>query len=360
MSEPTPETLEEPNQLTSDSIQEHQKEEQKSADVESTSEPAADPSPVPTISHVDASSDTNAPDEAKAIVINDVQIASEEDKASEINDEIEGSNVEHIESNNDFVNHTSDNGDASEQILQDAESALKSDASVTDLSANPDNVAPAVESESDEKAEAEQPAMEDEVADEQSQTESTMITSHTSIELGERQLILQQTQSETGEIIFFLQGENGEQIAIPPEALSSGLVQLTDSEGNDQVIALTLPTDGQQIMMVGDDNAMIESGAVVSQSTLDVSADILNNLGAASIAIPSHQTTSTAATNVVQSIETPRVSTQESVLSPTAAAAQASIEKMEQLKQNERTHRQETQGSENSQTERRNRRGKSR
>jgi len=140
---------------------------------------------------------------------------------------------------------------------------------------------------------------------------------------GERHVILQQAQDpNTGELLVFFQGENGEAITLPPEALSGGLVQVS-GEGNDQVLTLALPQDGEagSMVVVTELNSETSATGVISDNTNSVnSSRVLTNIppreSTHTSSLPSSSTRSssssypstfTAGTTLVQSVETPRV-----------------------------------------------------
>lgn len=126
---------------------------------------------------------------------------------------------------------------------------------------------------------------------------------------GERHVILSQAQDpETGELLVVLQSENGEHIALPADALTSGLVQVS-SDGNDQVIALVPQGQGNDSQNVSG----VSSSGVVAVSldnliSTNQSTSVLSSLIAN---IPNQIQQTTAPTNVVQAIDTPKMTTQE-------------------------------------------------
>ncbi|XP_053212544.1 uncharacterized protein LOC128396048 [Panonychus citri] len=80
---------------------------------------------------------------------------------------------------------------------------------------------------------------------------------------GERHVILQQAQDpNTGEVLVFLQGENGETVCLPPEALNANIVQMDDGSG--QVYTLALPSEDSSVMVVSEsDGTIVEGGATL-------------------------------------------------------------------------------------------------
>ena len=174
---------------------------------------------------------------------------------------------------------------------------------------------------------------------------------------GERHVIVSQAQDpETGEMLLVLQGENGEHIALPQDAFSSGLIQVASEDGLQMAvtqptsneegiqIAVTQPTSNEENiqMAVMTQAETTENGiqmlvtpstsvdgvqmAVVTQpndSGLTLVADSnLTNLTLGQLEgdgtmvstlitnIP-NQNQTPAPTNVVQALETPRVTAQE-------------------------------------------------
>jgi len=128
---------------------------------------------------------------------------------------------------------------------------------------------------------------------------------------GERHVIVSQAQDpETGEILLVLQGENGDHIAIQPEALSS-MVQAS-AEGGIQVAVVSQSDDTALAIAAADGNSLTSTQSVsdpdltpvATTTSLAVLPSIIAN-------IPSQTQTTTAPTNVVQAIDTPRVTAQE-------------------------------------------------
>ncbi|XP_053212543.1 LOW QUALITY PROTEIN: serine-rich adhesin for platelets-like [Panonychus citri] len=76
-------------------------------------------------------------------------------------------------------------------------------------------------------------------------------------------VILQQAQDpNTGEVLVFLQGENGETVCLPPEALNANIVQMDDGSG--QVYTLALPSEDSSVMVVSEsDGTIVEGGATL-------------------------------------------------------------------------------------------------
>lgn len=136
---------------------------------------------------------------------------------------------------------------------------------------------------------------------------------------GERHLILQQGRDpNTGEVLVFLQGENGETIGLPPEAVNANILQM--GENGEQVYTLAIPQDSTNGSMVVFSDASSASAVVTSASSIDATGPELstsdsvamNSTGTLDIPTQaiSATTATTALTNVVQSVDTPLVAIQ--------------------------------------------------
>jgi hypothetical protein len=126
---------------------------------------------------------------------------------------------------------------------------------------------------------------------------------------GERHVIVSQAQDpETGEILLVLQGENGDHIAIQPETLNS-MVQAS-GEGGIQV-AVVSQSDETGLTIATDVNSLTSAQSVSPSDITSIATTSLAILPSIIANIPSHTQTTTAPTNVVQAIDTPRVTAQE-------------------------------------------------
>ena len=120
---------------------------------------------------------------------------------------------------------------------------------------------------------------------------------------GERHVIVSQAQDpETGELLLVLRGENGEHIAIQPEALSS----MVQASGGDHIQVAVESTEAA-LTIASDISSLSQSVS----SELTSLATSLSALPPIIATIPSQTQTTTAPTNVVQAIDTPRVSQEE-------------------------------------------------
>ncbi|XP_074595276.1 uncharacterized protein LOC141850536 isoform X2 [Brevipalpus obovatus] len=131
---------------------------------------------------------------------------------------------------------------------------------------------------------------------------------------GERHLILQQGRDpNTGEVLVFLQGENGETIGLPPEAVNANILQM--GESGEQVYTLAIPQDSTNGSMVvfSDASAVVTSTSSVDATGPELSTSdsvAMNSTGTLDIPTQAISATTTALTNVVQSVDTPLVAIQ--------------------------------------------------
>lgn len=138
------------------------------------------------------------------------------------------------------------------------------------------------------------------------QTTQLVLQSQT-IELNGEQVMVQQGQDpETGEMLLFFQDEQGQHIALPSNVLSSGLVQMA-GEGGEMIPISVSQSDGDNSNILQNDPDAVRSDLVA------VSLDSLAQIAEGSVAelvatnnIP--PSTSIAPTNVVQSVDTPKMS----------------------------------------------------
>ena len=122
---------------------------------------------------------------------------------------------------------------------------------------------------------------------------------------GERHVIVSQAQDpETGEMLLVLRGENGEHIAIQSEALSS----MVQASGGDH-IQVAVETQDEALTLSSDLTSVTHT--VSATEPTPESTTCLSPLPPIIANIPSQTQTTTAPTNVVQAIETPRVSQEE-------------------------------------------------
>jgi hypothetical protein len=141
-------------------------------------------------------------------------------------------------------------------------------------------------------------------------TEDDIYFHSQAIELnGERHVIVSQAQDpETGEILLVLQGENGDHIAIQPETLNS-MVQAS-GEGGIQV-AVVSQSDETGLAIGTDVNPLSSAQSVSASDITPIATTSIAILPSIIANIPSQTQTTTAPTNVVQAIDTPRVTAQE-------------------------------------------------
>lgn len=119
------------------------------------------------------------------------------------------------------------------------------------------------------------------------------------MEMNGESIVLQQGQDpETGEVIFFFQDENGQHIAVTPDCLPSLGLQVAPA--GDEMAAAS-QADAAQVAVAS------EAGDAAKDQLVAVSLDSLNNLAQlaeSSMSLP----TAVADTNVVQSVDTPKMS----------------------------------------------------
>lgn len=175
----------------------------------------------------------------------------------------------------------------SESIEAEAAFATGEDASVTNL----------VESaQTGEQTDASDTSVQQDAEEGDASNGTQLVLQQQMIEVNGQQLLVQQAQDpETGELIYFLPDENGQHIAITPEMLSSGLVHVQTENSNDEMIAVAV----SQSETAGDSSANHSDMIAVS---LDGLAQLAEG---AALSSPSQVV---ADTNIVQSVETPKMS----------------------------------------------------
>ncbi|KAI1296862.1 hypothetical protein HDE_05238 [Halotydeus destructor] len=135
--------------------------------------------------------------------------------------------------------------------------------------------------------------------EEEDSVSTQMVLHPQTFELNGESIVLQQGHDpNTGEVVFLLQDENGQHIAVPPESLP-GLLQMSGDV--DKMISLPVSSEHEHVPVTSSDMM-----AVNLESLAEIADSALN--------IPVSATASIADTSVVQAVETPKMSVSDQII----------------------------------------------